>query len=117
MSISYKAYQRISQSFNIEIRIMELESVVSFKDFESSNLKNTHVLLTEVSSRQHLLNCGKGKRCRPVCTVVQQEEIESIPASSYECTLVHCLFRRLSTGFKLAGHWIFVAEYWRICYY
>ncbi|KAJ4446325.1 hypothetical protein ANN_13020 [Periplaneta americana] len=31
------------------------------------------------------------KRIRPVCTVVQQEEVESIPASSYECTMVHCV--------------------------
>ncbi|KAJ4444416.1 hypothetical protein ANN_06208 [Periplaneta americana] len=34
-----------------------------------------------------------GTRCRPVCTVVQQGEIESIPASSYESTIVHCVFR------------------------
>ncbi|KAJ4449844.1 hypothetical protein ANN_01250 [Periplaneta americana] len=43
--------------------------------------------------RQHSLKCAKGKWCRPVCTVVQQEEVESIPASSYECTMVHCVFR------------------------
>ncbi|KAJ4438893.1 hypothetical protein ANN_14847 [Periplaneta americana] len=30
-----------------------------------------------------------GKRSRPVCTVVQQEEVESITASSYVCTMVH----------------------------
>ncbi|KAJ4449475.1 hypothetical protein ANN_00874 [Periplaneta americana] len=40
-----------------------------------------------------LAEIAKGKRCRPVCTVVQQEEMESIPASSYECTMVHCVFR------------------------
>ncbi|KAJ4447507.1 hypothetical protein ANN_09514 [Periplaneta americana] len=34
-----------------------------------------------------------GTRCRPVCTVMQQGEIESIPASSYESTTVHCVFR------------------------
>ncbi|KAJ4451042.1 hypothetical protein ANN_02478 [Periplaneta americana] len=34
-----------------------------------------------------------GTRCRPVRTVVQQGEIESIPASSYESTIVHCVFR------------------------
>ncbi|KAJ4439548.1 hypothetical protein ANN_07672 [Periplaneta americana] len=33
--------------------------------------------------RQRLLKCVKGTRCCPVCTVVQQGEIESIPASSY----------------------------------
>ncbi|KAJ4437165.1 hypothetical protein ANN_17300 [Periplaneta americana] len=42
---------------------------------------------------QHSLKCAKVKRCRPVCTVVQQEEVESIPASSYECTMVHCILR------------------------
>ncbi|KAJ4432422.1 hypothetical protein ANN_21041 [Periplaneta americana] len=47
----------------------------------------------EISGRQHSLKCAKCKRWRPVCTVVQQEEIESIPASSYECTMVHCVFR------------------------
>ncbi|KAJ4448436.1 hypothetical protein ANN_10452 [Periplaneta americana] len=45
------------------------------------------------SGRQHSLKCAKGKRCRSVCTVVQQEEVESIPASSYECTIVYCVFR------------------------
>ncbi|KAJ4436593.1 hypothetical protein ANN_16626 [Periplaneta americana] len=35
------------------------------------------------SGRQHSLKCATGTRCRPVCTVVQQGEIESIPASSY----------------------------------
>ncbi|KAJ4426884.1 hypothetical protein ANN_26683 [Periplaneta americana] len=45
------------------------------------------------SGRQHSLKCAKGKRCRPVCTVVQQEAVESIPASSYEYTMVHCVFR------------------------
>ncbi|KAJ4452231.1 hypothetical protein ANN_03749 [Periplaneta americana] len=33
--------------------------------------------------RQHSLKCANGTRCCPVCTVVQQGEIESIPASSY----------------------------------
>ncbi|KAJ4449532.1 hypothetical protein ANN_00933 [Periplaneta americana] len=41
----------------------------------------------QISGRQHSLKCAKGKRCRPVCTVVQQEEIESILASNYECTI------------------------------
>ncbi|KAJ4443116.1 hypothetical protein ANN_04766 [Periplaneta americana] len=45
------------------------------------------------SSRQHSLKCAKGKRSHPVCPVVQQEEVESIPASSYECTMVHCVLR------------------------
>ncbi|KAJ4431102.1 hypothetical protein ANN_19697 [Periplaneta americana] len=36
-----------------------------------------------LSGSQHSLKCAKGTRCRPVCTVVQQGEIESIPASSY----------------------------------
>ncbi|KAJ4433426.1 hypothetical protein ANN_15685 [Periplaneta americana] len=49
------------------------------------------------SGRQHSLKCAKYKRCRPVCTVVQQEEVESIPASSYGCTMVHCVFRGLKT--------------------
>ncbi|KAJ4443339.1 hypothetical protein ANN_05007 [Periplaneta americana] len=43
--------------------------------------------------RQHSLKCAKGKRCSPVCPVVQQEEIESIPSSSYESTMVHCVYR------------------------
>ncbi|KAJ4446255.1 hypothetical protein ANN_12949 [Periplaneta americana] len=43
--------------------------------------------------RQHSLKCTTRKRCRPVCTVVLQEEVESIPASSYEYTMVHCVFR------------------------
>ncbi|KAJ4430319.1 hypothetical protein ANN_22532 [Periplaneta americana] len=34
------------------------------------------------SGRQHSLKCARGKRSRPVCPVVQQEEIESIPAST-----------------------------------
>ncbi|KAJ4438879.1 hypothetical protein ANN_14832 [Periplaneta americana] len=33
--------------------------------------------------RQNSLKCAKDTRCCPVCTVVQQGEIESIPASSY----------------------------------
>ncbi|KAJ4448895.1 hypothetical protein ANN_00286 [Periplaneta americana] len=45
------------------------------------------------SGRQYSLKCATGTRCRPVCTVVQQGEIESIPASSYESTIVHCVFR------------------------
>ncbi|KAJ4448036.1 hypothetical protein ANN_10048 [Periplaneta americana] len=43
------------------------------------------------SGRQHSMKCAKCKRCRPVCTVVQQEGVESIPASSYQCTMVHCV--------------------------
>ncbi|KAJ4449829.1 hypothetical protein ANN_01235 [Periplaneta americana] len=45
------------------------------------------------NGRQHSLKCAKGKRSRPVCPFVQQEEVESIPASSYECTMVHCFLR------------------------
>ncbi|KAJ4433025.1 hypothetical protein ANN_15282 [Periplaneta americana] len=53
------------------------------------------------SGRQHSLKCAKGKRCRPVCTVVQQEVVESILASSYECTMVHCvLCGKKSSGIK-----------------
>ncbi|KAJ4441872.1 hypothetical protein ANN_11732 [Periplaneta americana] len=52
----------------------------------------TPQMWTSCSGRQHSLKCAKGKRCRPVCTVVQQEEVESIPASSYECTMVHRVF-------------------------
>ncbi|KAJ4444090.1 hypothetical protein ANN_05879 [Periplaneta americana] len=50
------------------------------------------------SGHQHSLKCAKGKRSRPVCTVVHQEEIESIPTSSYECTMVHCVLRGLVVG-------------------
>ncbi|KAJ4439422.1 hypothetical protein ANN_07546 [Periplaneta americana] len=35
------------------------------------------------SGRQHSLKCAKGSWCYPMCTVVQQGELESIPASSY----------------------------------
>ncbi|KAJ4428383.1 hypothetical protein ANN_24402 [Periplaneta americana] len=35
------------------------------------------------SGRQHSLKCAMGTRCCTVCTVGQQGEIESIPASSY----------------------------------
>ncbi|KAJ4449064.1 hypothetical protein ANN_00459 [Periplaneta americana] len=48
-----------------------------------------------ISGRQHSLKCAMGTRCRTVCTVVQQGEIESIPASSYESTIVHSVFRGL----------------------
>ncbi|KAJ4449248.1 hypothetical protein ANN_00645 [Periplaneta americana] len=41
------------------------------------------------NGRQHSLKCVKGKQSRPMCPVVQQEEVESIPASSYECTIDH----------------------------
>ncbi|KAJ4447834.1 hypothetical protein ANN_09842 [Periplaneta americana] len=34
------------------------------------------------NGRQHSLKCAKGKRCRPVCTVVQQGEVESIPLAA-----------------------------------
>ncbi|KAJ4441969.1 hypothetical protein ANN_11833 [Periplaneta americana] len=49
--------------------------------------------LNQSSGRQHSLTCAMGTRCRPVCTVVQQGDIECIPASSYESTIVHCVFR------------------------
>ncbi|KAJ4434510.1 hypothetical protein ANN_23072 [Periplaneta americana] len=49
-------------------------------------------IYAQTNGRQHSLKCAKGKRSRPVCPVVQQEEVESIPASSYECTMVHCVF-------------------------
>ncbi|KAJ4436954.1 hypothetical protein ANN_17086 [Periplaneta americana] len=45
------------------------------------------------SGRQHSLKWVKGKRSRPVCPVDQQEEVESIFASSYECTIVQCVLR------------------------
>ncbi|KAJ4430109.1 hypothetical protein ANN_22319 [Periplaneta americana] len=43
------------------------------------------------SGRQHSLKWVKGNWSRPVCPVVQQEEVESMPASSYECTMVQCV--------------------------
>ncbi|KAJ4431040.1 hypothetical protein ANN_19633 [Periplaneta americana] len=52
-----------------------------------------------VSGRQHWLKCAKGKRCRPVCTAVQQEKVQSILASSYECTMVHCVLRGCESEF------------------
>ncbi|KAJ4429071.1 hypothetical protein ANN_26072 [Periplaneta americana] len=48
---------------------------------------------TQDVGRQQSLKCTKGKRCSHVCPVVQQEEVESIPASSHECTMVHCVLR------------------------
>ncbi|KAJ4430535.1 hypothetical protein ANN_19123 [Periplaneta americana] len=45
------------------------------------------------NGRQHSLKCVKGKRSRPMCPVVQQEEVESISASRYECTIVQCVLR------------------------
>ncbi|KAJ4429973.1 hypothetical protein ANN_22177 [Periplaneta americana] len=57
------------------------------------SLVNLKTKTKYVSGRQHSLKCAKGKRGRPACTVVQQEEVESIPASSYECTMVYCVFR------------------------
>ncbi|KAJ4438525.1 hypothetical protein ANN_14470 [Periplaneta americana] len=47
------------------------------------------------NGRQHPLKWVKGKRSRPVCPVVQQEEVESMPASSYDCTIVQCVLRGL----------------------
>ncbi|KAJ4441825.1 hypothetical protein ANN_11684 [Periplaneta americana] len=44
-----------------------------------------------ISGRQHSLKWVKGKRSRPVCPVVQQKDVESIPASSYYCTIVQCV--------------------------
>ncbi|KAJ4442624.1 hypothetical protein ANN_04213 [Periplaneta americana] len=45
------------------------------------------------------------KRSRPVCSVVQHEEVENIPASSYECTMVHCVLRGLLPSKEtLRGH-------------
>ncbi|KAJ4430190.1 hypothetical protein ANN_22400 [Periplaneta americana] len=46
-----------------------------------------------ISGRQHSLKWVKGKRSNVLCPVVQQEEVESIPTSSYECTIVQCLLR------------------------
>ncbi|KAJ4433995.1 hypothetical protein ANN_16314 [Periplaneta americana] len=43
--------------------------------------------------RQHSLKCAMGTRCRPLRTVVQQGEIESIPASSYESTILGVQFK------------------------
>ncbi|KAJ4443763.1 hypothetical protein ANN_05541 [Periplaneta americana] len=51
---------------------------------------------------QHSLKWVKGKRSRPVCPVVQQEEVESIPTSSYECTKVQCVLRGLTSVDLLA---------------
>ncbi|KAJ4427934.1 hypothetical protein ANN_23944 [Periplaneta americana] len=45
------------------------------------------------SDRQHSLKWVKGKRSNVLCPVVQQEEVESIHTSSYECTIVQCLLR------------------------
>ncbi|KAJ4447603.1 hypothetical protein ANN_09610 [Periplaneta americana] len=56
-------------------------------------VKKAFQLTVYSSGRQHSLKCAKGKRSRPVCPIVQQEEVESIPASSYECTMVHCVLR------------------------
>ncbi|KAJ4444449.1 hypothetical protein ANN_06241 [Periplaneta americana] len=56
-------------------------------------------ILYLISDRQHSLKCAKGERIGPVCPVVQQEEVESIPASSYECTIVQCVLR----GFVIDG--------------
>ncbi|KAJ4426958.1 hypothetical protein ANN_26757 [Periplaneta americana] len=56
----------------------------------------TNQLTSYTSGRQHSLKCEKGKRSHPVCTVVQQEKVESIPASSHECTMVHCVFRGIA---------------------
>ncbi|KAJ4430413.1 hypothetical protein ANN_22629 [Periplaneta americana] len=49
--------------------------------------------MSGICGRQHSLKCEKGKWSRPVFPVVQQEEVESIPARSYECTMVHRVFR------------------------
>ncbi|KAJ4446528.1 hypothetical protein ANN_13224 [Periplaneta americana] len=53
--------------------------------------------LPYTSSRQHSLKWVKGKRSKVLCPVVQQEEVQNIPGSSYECTIVQCLLRGLST--------------------
>ncbi|KAJ4438287.1 hypothetical protein ANN_14226 [Periplaneta americana] len=54
-------------------------------------------LVSRPDALTHSLKWVKGKRSRPLCPVVQQEEVESIPASilssSYECTIVQCVLR------------------------
>ncbi|KAJ4426521.1 hypothetical protein ANN_27335 [Periplaneta americana] len=47
----------------------------------------------KASDRQNSLKCVKGKRSLPVCPVMQQEEVESISASKYECTMVQRVLR------------------------
>ncbi|KAJ4437429.1 hypothetical protein ANN_17573 [Periplaneta americana] len=54
------------------------------------------------SGRQDPLKEVKGKRSRPVCPVVQQEEVESISASSYDCTIVQCVLRGRTANAALA---------------
>ncbi|KAJ4440361.1 hypothetical protein ANN_08500 [Periplaneta americana] len=48
------------------------------------------------SGRQHSLKWVKGKRSNVICPVVQQEEVESIPASSHGCTVAQCADDRCS---------------------
>ncbi|KAJ4435546.1 hypothetical protein ANN_18162 [Periplaneta americana] len=55
--------------------------------FLEDGLENWKVCLSfpfasKGSGRQHSLKCAKVKRSRPVCSVVQQEEVEGIPAAT-----------------------------------
>ncbi|KAJ4429950.1 hypothetical protein ANN_22154 [Periplaneta americana] len=68
----------------------------------NSTLLDTDSVVFYTSGRQHPLKWVKGKRSRPMCPVVQQEEVESIPASSYESTIVHCVLR--GTHFDIGRH-------------
>ncbi|KAJ4442500.1 hypothetical protein ANN_04087 [Periplaneta americana] len=72
-------------------------STESYPAFARIGLRKTPEK-TSTSGRQHSPKCETGTRCRPVCTVVQRGEIESIPASSYESTIVHCVFNGSGGG-------------------
>ncbi|KAJ4438127.1 hypothetical protein ANN_14066 [Periplaneta americana] len=58
------------------------------------------ITLDYSSGRQHSLKCAMDTLCSPMCVVVQQGEIESIPASSYESTIVHCVFRGIDINLQ-----------------
>ncbi|KAJ4432635.1 hypothetical protein ANN_21258 [Periplaneta americana] len=64
--------------------ILAIENSACELNFRSMLVIHLSYLGTVYSSgRQHSLKCAMGTRCRSVYTVVQQREIESIPASSY----------------------------------
>ncbi|KAJ4436387.1 hypothetical protein ANN_19019 [Periplaneta americana] len=76
----------------------------------------------QFSGRQHSLKWVKGKQCFVICSVVQQEERESIPASSHGCTLVQCFIHRfpLNYGNNLILTLVFyvpVFSKWRLAHY
>ncbi|KAJ4430105.1 hypothetical protein ANN_22315 [Periplaneta americana] len=67
------------------------------------------------SGRQHSLKWAKGKRSNVLCPVVQQEEVKSVPASSYECTIVQCPLRgrkrdreRSTKGYSLSYTLVYI---------